>query len=68
MIDDEGKEVVKMPPPNQRCPCGSKKVYKKCDCFNKDRQRTAEFISGAPKKEEKQKEQKKLGGDAIIMV
>ena len=53
MIDYQGKEVVKMPPANQRCPCGSKKVYKKCECFEKDRQRTAEFIEGAPKKEEK---------------
>ena len=67
MIDYAGKEVVKMPPANQRCPCGSKKPYKKCECFEKDKKRTNEFIEGAPEKEEK-KETKKLGGSDIIMV
>ena len=32
MIDRNGKEVVKRPAPNQKCPCGLNKSYKKCSC------------------------------------
>ena len=44
MIDAAGKAVVKKPAPNQRCPCGSTKSYKKCACASVDRERTKKFI------------------------
>ena len=50
MIDKASENVVKRPPPNQRCPCGSNKSYKKCPCSSTDKRRTEEFIAGAAKK------------------
>ena len=49
MIDRAGENVVKKPPPNQRCPCGSHKVYKRCTCIGKDKRRTEQFIEGKSK-------------------
>ena len=49
MIDRDGEEVVKRPAPNQKCPCGSNKSYKKCACSSTDRRRTEQFIEGKTK-------------------
>ena len=33
-----------MPASSKPCPCGSKKLYKKCKCKKQDRARTEKFI------------------------
>ena len=48
MIAKDKVTVVKKPPPNKKCPCNSKKAYKKC-CMSSDQERTNEFIEGANK-------------------
>jgi hypothetical protein len=40
IINPELTEVVKKPPLNQKCPCGSKVRYKVCKCSATDHQRT----------------------------
>ena len=48
MIAKDRVTVVKKPAPNKKCPCNSKKAYKKC-CMSSDQERTNEFIEGANK-------------------
>ena len=43
-IVTENNRVEKKPINGKPCPCGSKKTYKKCKCFAKDRQRTEKFF------------------------
>ena len=47
LIIDKDKTTIKdKPRPNQKCPCNSKRNYKKC-CMNADQNRTKEFIEGS---------------------
>ena len=55
MILNEKGEVVEAPRSNKKCPCGSKKVYKKCVCLIKDIERKTEFINRMTKKFEQEK-------------
>ena len=55
MILNEKGEVVEAPRSNKKCPCGSKKVYKKCVCLIKDIERKTEFINRMTKKIEQEK-------------
>jgi hypothetical protein len=36
VLSENGDDVVEAPKPNKKCPCNSKKVYKKCTCYGKD--------------------------------
>ena len=69
MIDKTGQYVVKRPPPNQRCPCGSNKAYKKCSCQSTDKKRTDQFIADAGKQHsDADKSPSKCKTNDIIMV
>ena len=37
-------QVTQPPAPNKKCPCNSKKNYKKCGCAHADMARTKEFV------------------------
>jgi len=49
ILNDQG-EVVEAPRANKKCPCGSKKNYKKCACMVRDMERKTEFINRMTKK------------------
>lgn len=51
IIDKLLQQAVEPPNLNKKCPCGSKKVYKKCECFQLDRMRTNEFVESKSKPE-----------------
>lgn len=59
MIVTEGGDIKEAPRANKKCPCGSKKVYKKCACYVKDVQRKREFIERATSTVEADKQVKK---------
>ena len=71
MISPDLTTVINKIRPNQKCRCGSKKAYKKCECFEEDRERTREFIEGKSKELEKAKNvnrAKSSKGGGIIIV
>ena len=69
MIDEAGEKIVKRPAPNQRCPCRSNKVYKKCACAVIDKTRTEKFITDLYKEMAAEQPAKKSAkGNEIIMV
>lgn len=55
MILNDLGEVVEAPRANKKCPCGSKKNYKKCACMLRDMQRKTDFIDRMTKKIENEK-------------
>jgi uncharacterized protein YecA (UPF0149 family) len=44
IIPADNKRAIKRPKRNNLCPCGSKKLYSKCKCSDRDSKRTEEFM------------------------
>jgi hypothetical protein len=61
------EEIMKKPSNNQKCPCNSKYRYRKCSCFDSDKERTQAFIEnkGLLKAEESTKFKSQLTGGLI---